>query len=248
MVAGRFAFLVCCAALCGSIQQAPGQTTLYPTVVISVRDQKLMVVDNARKLASYPISTSKFGLGDRRSSMSTPLGFLRVVQKIGDNAPAGAVFHNRRFTGEVINPNAPGRDTIVSRILWLSGMETENENAFSRCIYIHGTPEERLIGRPASYGCIRMKSRDVVALYDKIPVGAVVQILQERLPNPKKLAAIEIPAPAKQVMIASSEHHSAPPMPREVELTEPITSGEKKNTSSSGKLVAHSGGGVTIVP
>ena len=247
MVSPRLAFrFICSVAIVGGAQVTHAQSTVYPSVVISVRDQKLMVVDNTKKLATYPISTSRFGLGDRRSSKSTPLGFLRVVQKIGDNAPTGAVFHNRRFTGEVISPNAPGRDPIVSRILWLSGMQAENANAFSRCIYIHGTAEERLIGRPASFGCIRMKSRDVVALYNQIPVGAVVEIVQDRLPNPKKLAMIEIPAPSNPVVVASATH-SAPPMPSEVELTEPLTKGQKP-AAGAGKLVSHSGGGVTIVP
>jgi lipoprotein-anchoring transpeptidase ErfK/SrfK len=240
-------------ALVGISQALAAQTTpattqasvVYPNIVISVRDQKLMIVDAGRRRAVYPVSTSRFGLGDRRSSMSTPLGFMRVVQKIGDNAPPGAVFHNRRFTGEVIKPNAPGRDPIVSRILWLSGMQAENANAFSRCIYIHGTAEERLIGRPASFGCIRMRSKDVVALYNQIPIGAVVQIVQDRLPNPAKLASIEVPPEKPPVMVASSTH-AAPKMPSEVELVEPINKGGK--SSSSGKLIAHGGGGVTIVP
>src|ERR1700730_8114276 len=79
-------------------------------VIISVRDQKLMVMGNGAKLATYPVSTSKFGIGDNWGRMTTPLGFLQVAQKIGDHAPVGAVFHNRRFTGEIIKPNAPGRD------------------------------------------------------------------------------------------------------------------------------------------
>lgn len=154
-------------------------------VIISVRDQKLMLVQNGRKMAVYPVSTSKFGLGDSLGRLTTPLGFLQVVQKIGDHAPAGAVFHNRRWTGEVIKPNAPGRDPIVTRIIWLRGLEPENAHSFGRCIYIHGTPEERTIGRPASYGCVRMRSKDVTALYDQILLGAIVQIVPDHLPAPK---------------------------------------------------------------
>jgi hypothetical protein len=115
--------------------------------------------------------------------MTTPLGFLQVAQKIGDHAPVGAVFHNRRFTGEILRPNAPGRDPVITRIMWLRGLEASNAHAFSRCIYIHGTPQEKYIGRPASYGCIRMKSRDVAALYDQVPLGAVVEIVPDKLPN-----------------------------------------------------------------
>jgi hypothetical protein len=118
--------------------------------------------------------------------MTTPLGYLAVEKKIGDNVPVGAVFHKRRLTGEVLQPNAPGRDPITTRIIWLRGLEAQNAHAFQRCIYIHGTPEENKIGRPASYGCIRMKSKDVAELYDQLPVGAVVQIIPDRLPKIEK--------------------------------------------------------------
>jgi len=155
-------------------------------VVISVRDQKLVLMRNGSKVATYPISTSMFGLGDAWGRMTTPLGYLAVEKKIGDNVPVGAVFHKRRLTGEVLQPNAPGRDPITTRIIWLRGLEAQNAHAFQRCIYIHGTPEEKKIGQPASYGCIRMKSKDVAELYDQLPLGAVVQILPDRLPKMEK--------------------------------------------------------------
>jgi L,D-transpeptidase-like protein len=155
-------------------------------VVISVRDQKLVLMRNGSKVATYPISTSMFGLGDAWGRMTTPLGYLAVEKKIGDNVPVGAVFHKRRLTGEVLQPNAPGRDPITTRIIWLRGLEAQNAHAFQRCIYIHGTPEENKIGRPASYGCIRMKSKDVAELYDQLPLGAVVQIIPDRLPKMEK--------------------------------------------------------------
>src|SRR4029077_9623644 len=155
-------------------------------VVISVRDQKLGLMRNGSKVATYPISTSLFGLGDAWGRMTTPLGYLAVEKKIGDNVPVGAVFHKRRLTGEVLQPNAPGRDPITTRIIWLRGLEPQNAHAFQRCIYIHGTPEENKIGRPASYGCIRMKSKDVAELYDQLPLGAVVQIVPDRLPKVEK--------------------------------------------------------------
>ena len=167
-------------------------------VIISVRDQKLMLVGNGEKLATYPVSTSKFGLGDNRGRMTTPLGFLQVAQKIGDHAPVGAVFHNRRFTGEIIEPNAPGRDPVITRIIWLRGLQASNAHAFGRCIYIHGTPQDKLIGRPASYGCIRMKSRDVASLYDQVPLGAIVEIVPDKLPKVRKAprgAAFTLEAP-----------------------------------------------------
>jgi len=158
-------------------------------VIISVKEQKLMLMSEGARIATYPISTSKFGVGDAWGHMTTPLGFLQVAEKIGDHAPVGAVFRNRRFTGEILKPNAPGRDPVITRIIWLKGLQAENAHAFSRCIYIHGTPEERTIGRPASYGCIRMKSRDVAELYAQLPIGAIVEIVNDRLPNVPKAPA-----------------------------------------------------------
>jgi lipoprotein-anchoring transpeptidase ErfK/SrfK len=150
-------------------------------IVISTRDQKLAVLDRGNLLVTYPVSTSKFGLGDRPGSRFTPLGQLQVAEKIGDNAPPGAVFKDRRRTGEIVLADSPGRDPIVTRILWLRGRESQNANAFARDIYIHGTPEERLIGRPASYGCVRMRSIDVVQLYNIVGVGAAVTIVDASL-------------------------------------------------------------------
>jgi lipoprotein-anchoring transpeptidase ErfK/SrfK len=155
-------------------------------LIISVRDQKLMLLRNGGKVAVYPVSTSMFGLGDSWGRMTTPLGYLAVEKKIGDNVPVGAVFHNRRLTGEILQPNTPGRDPITTRIIWLRGLEAQNAHAFQRCIYIHGTPEEKKIGRPASYGCIRMKAKDVAELYNQVPVGAVVQITPDGLPKAGK--------------------------------------------------------------
>jgi len=150
-------------------------------IVVSTREQKMALVDRGNVVAIYPVSTSKFGLGDWRGSRFTPLGKMQIAQKIGDNAPSGAVFKDRRRTGEIVAPNSPGRDPIVTRILWLRGLEAQNANAFSRDIYIHGTPEERLIGTPASYGCIRMRSSDIIHLYDIVGTGATVAIVNAPL-------------------------------------------------------------------
>ena len=146
-------------------------------IVISAREQKLVLLEKGQLVATYPISTSKFGLSDRPGSYGTPLGELEVADKIGDGAPAGAVFKDRRRTGEVIAVNAPGRDPIVTRIMWLRGRELRNRNAFARDIYIHGTPEERNIGLRASYGCIRMRSTDIINLYSLVGRGAQVTIV-----------------------------------------------------------------------
>ena len=150
-------------------------------IVVSTREQKLALIDRGNVLAIYPVSTSKFGLGDWRGSRYTPLGKMQIAKKIGDNAPPGAVFKDRLRTGEIVAVDSPGRDPIVTRILWLRGMEAQNANAFSRDIYIHGTPEERRIGTPASYGCIRMRSSDIIHLYDIVGPGAAVTIVNAPL-------------------------------------------------------------------
>jgi len=128
-------------------------------IVISVPDQQLALIDRGKLISKYAISTSKFG----------------------DHLPAGAVIKNRVPTGEIVNANAPGRDAIVSRVIWLRGMEQQNCSARDRCIYIHGTPEERRIGTPASFGCIRMRSRDVIALYDLAHIGMHVTVTPKRI-------------------------------------------------------------------
>src|SRR5947208_8280208 len=146
-------------------------------VIISVKDQKLALLEREKLVATYPVSTSKYGLGDWRGSYRTPLGEMEIAQKIGDGMPAGTVFKDRRRTGEIVLPNALGRVPIVSRILWLRGREAQNANAFGRDIYIHGTPEERNLGLPVSYGCVRMSSNDVIKLYEMVGLGAEVTIV-----------------------------------------------------------------------
>lgn len=156
-------------------------------LVVSAADQRMAVLEHGRPVAEFPVSTSKTGLGDKPGSFATPIGNLRVRTKIGEGAPKGAVFKSRRWTGEVLEVDAPGRDPIVTRILWLEGLEPRNRNAYRRYIYIHGTPEERNIGTPTSYGCIRMRSEDVVALYDRVGEGALVTIIPGALPKSMRL-------------------------------------------------------------
>jgi L,D-transpeptidase catalytic domain len=173
-------------------------------IVVSVADQALEVRRNEHVIGRYPVSTSKFGLGDQPGHGGTPLGRLAIARKIGNGAPLGAVFRDRRPTGEVLKPDAPGRDPIVTRILWLKGLEPENRNAFDRYIYIHGTAEERNVGRPVSYGCIRMKSKDVVRVYNTVGIGAEVDIILGPLPEPVT------PAPAKQPVAAATAQPQQP--------------------------------------
>src|SRR5215475_8448895 len=177
-----------------SLAPALFATQFHPShqLIISVRDQKLMLVQNGEKVATYPVSTSMFGVGDSWGRMTTPIGYLAIEKKIGDNVPSGAVFRNRRLTGEILQANAPGRDPVITRIIWLRGLEAQNAHAFQRCIYIHGTPQEKTIGRPASYGCIRMKSSDVAELYNRVPVGALVQIIPDRLPKTVQALPVQL--------------------------------------------------------
>jgi hypothetical protein len=160
---------------CGGL---PGGKDTHNKMIVSVRDQRLLLLRDGCPVKYYRISTSKFGVGDRSGSNCTPLGHLQVAQKIGDNRPVGSVFKNRRPTGEILKPNAPGRDAVVTRILWLTGKESHNRNAYRRLIYIHGTPEELRLGRPVSYGCIRMGSRDVADLYRRVGYGADVFVVR----------------------------------------------------------------------
>lgn len=154
----------------------PPRAVIKDGVAITLRDQKLTVIRDGKKVKDYDISTSKFGIGATNGSHCTPTGVHAVSKKIGDGQPKGMVFKGCRPTGEVVGVDAPGRDPIVTRIIQLAGLENFNRNSYSRRIYIHGTPEERNIGRPSSYGCIRMRSADVVDLYPLVSRGTPVVI------------------------------------------------------------------------
>jgi lipoprotein-anchoring transpeptidase ErfK/SrfK len=168
-------------------------------IVVSIPEQRLALLDNGALVATYPISSSKFAISDAPGSRGTPLGELEIAKKIGDGAALGTVFKDRRPTGEVLVPDAPGRDPIVSRILWLRGLETQNANAYGRYIYIHGTAEERNIGKRASYGCIRMRSRDMIQLYDIVGPRARVTILDA----PLSAAVPMAPGPGTTTAVSS---------------------------------------------
>jgi hypothetical protein len=191
-------------------------------IIVSVRDQKLTVITPDLKRVTFPISTSKFGLGDRRGSLATPTGELEVAQKVGGGAKPGTVFHGRVSTGEVVKVDQPGRDAIVTRILALRGLEAGNKEAYSRGIYIHGTPEERNIGRPVSYGCIRMRSKDVIQLYDMVKVGAKVQIIDTTMNRAIAANTIEGPPPAAPApATAESRPNNIPASATEVKQPAP---------------------------
>ncbi len=146
-----------------------------PILRISVPEQRLDLISGEEILASYPVSTSRFGLGSEEGSMKTPLGKFKIGEKIGGDFPLGTIFRNRQPLApeEIV---LPSDDLIVSRILWLDGLEEQNANTRDRFIYIHGTNHEEEIGQPASHGCIRMKNDDLIALFDQVPLGAEVVI------------------------------------------------------------------------
>jgi L,D-transpeptidase YbiS len=134
---------------------------------VSVRDQRLILTRDGEKLRSYPISTSRFGIGTEEGSMKTPLGNFRIAEKIGDSAAPGTIFKARVALGPD-DPLPETEDLITSRILWLDGMDEENGNTRERFIYIHGTKHEDKIGMPASHGCIRMRNDDVIELFELV--------------------------------------------------------------------------------
>ena len=152
---------------------------------VSLDEQRLELIDGGVVLKTYPVSTSKYGAGETVDSYRTPRGRHVVHSMIGASDPAGTVFQARRKTGEIYSGELaarhPGRDWVLSRILWLSGTE-EGRNrggdvdTLRRYIYIHGTPEVGALGAPASIGCIRMSDADVIDLFDRVSPGTVVDI------------------------------------------------------------------------
>jgi lipoprotein-anchoring transpeptidase ErfK/SrfK len=134
---------------------------------ISIGDQRLTLTSDGEVLRSYPVSSSRFGIGTEEGSMKTPLGNFRIAEKIGHDAEPGTIFKARVALGPD-DPLPETEDLITSRILWLNGMDEENANTLERFIYIHGTEHEDKIGLPASHGCIRMRDDDVIELFELV--------------------------------------------------------------------------------
>lgn len=195
----RLGLVVLCAFL-----GACGSNTPKSEIVVSVKEQKLGLYNSGVLKKEFAISTSKFGIGDQPNSYRTPLGKHEVIAKIGHGLPTGAVLKSRSWNGEVLKPNAPGRDPIVSRILWLRGMESTNRNAMNRFIYIHGTTEESRLGKPASYGCIRMGMKDVVDLFNNVGIGAKVIVTRNPLPSGEKVKEPK-PTPEAENVVAEKK-------------------------------------------
>ena len=142
---------------------------------ISLRDQRLSLHRGDETLRTFPISSSRFGVGTEEGSNKTPTGKFRIAQKIGHDLPGSTIFRSRVPLGPT-DPLPPTEDLVMSRILWLDGVETHNANTFNRYIYIHGTKHEDKIGRPDSHGCIRMRNDDVIELFDLVDEHTAVVI------------------------------------------------------------------------
>lgn len=153
---------------------------------VDTEKQTLELLEASRLIRRYPVSTAKNGLGELSGSFCTPRGRHLVRAKIGAGLPENAVFVRRRHSGEVyteeLGRQFPDRDWILGRILWLSGCEPGfnrlgDVDTMRRYIYIHGTPHEEAIGSPVSHGCVRMRMRDMVELFDLVPAGTPVEIV-----------------------------------------------------------------------
>ena len=159
-------------------------------ITIDVSKQKLFVFEDVsfkdvKLVKVYPVSTSKYGVGNGKNSKKTPLGTHIIVAKIGGGAKIGTIFELRKNTGRIAKIYTDNtdiqKDLITTRILWLKGIEPginegDDVDSYNRCIYIHGTPEEGLIGTAVSNGCIRMKNKDIIELFDLVPEGTLVEI------------------------------------------------------------------------
>ncbi|MEX0958417.1 MAG: L,D-transpeptidase [Burkholderiales bacterium] len=163
---------------------------------IDIGAQTLELVEMQNRLRRYRVSTSANGVGERRNSFCTPRGRHIIRAKIGAGAPVNTVFVKRRPTGEVFSPELaarhPGRDWILTRILWLSGREVGfnrlgEVDTMRRYIYIHGSPDTVPMGTPGSIGCIRMRNADILELFDLVPAGTAVEIVSP--PDPAQTTA-----------------------------------------------------------
>jgi len=158
-------------------------------LVISVARQRLQVFDDAGALLrEYPVSTAKAGVGENFGSFQTPRGPHQIRAKIGAGQPANTVFVRRRPTGEIWTPELaeqyPGRDWILSRILWLSGCQPGHNrlgcvDTMRRYVYIHGSPDTAEMGVPGSHGCVRMRNADIIELFDLVPCYSAVEIRED---------------------------------------------------------------------
>jgi len=149
--------------------------TSQTNIHISIRDQRLTVKKDDTPIRDYPVSTSRFGIGTDEGSMKTPTGRFRIGEKIGGEMPSDTVFR-ARVALKPGDPLPPTEDLVMSRILWLDGLDEDNANTRDRFIYIHGTKHEDKIGIPDSHGCVRMRNGDVAELFKLVDEGTHVII------------------------------------------------------------------------
>ncbi len=163
--------------------------SLIQNLWVDVPSQTLTARENDNVLKQYSVSTAFLGVGEERNSFKTPRGLHMIRAKIGKDAPYNAVFVGRRMTGEIYSPELkkqfPDRDWMLTRILWLSGLEIGKNrlgscDSMQRYIYIHGCPDESPIGVPMSHGCIRMRNSDLIELFDWVAVGTIITIGEQQ--------------------------------------------------------------------
>lgn len=151
-------------------------------LLVSVEEQQIHLVKDEEVIKTYPVSTSRYGVGNTVGSMRTPLGTHTITEKIGDGLEMGSVLQYRKPTGEVIPQDESTPATkITSRILRMKGEETINSNTYKRCVYIHGTTRESDLGKPASIGCVRMADEDIIEVFDVIEPETQVEIVEEKV-------------------------------------------------------------------
>lgn len=158
-------------------------------LLVSVARQTLqLVADDGSVLREYPVSTAKAGVGESFGSFQTPRGAHLIRAKIGAGQPLNTVFVRRRPTGEIWTPELaeqfPGRDWILTRILWLSGCQPGHNrlgcvDTMRRYVYIHGSPDSAEMGVPGSHGCVRMRNADIVELFERVPCYTAVDIRED---------------------------------------------------------------------
>ena len=174
------------APLLNKLAQAFPDYSTTQVLVVDAAAQKMLLVESGKQVGEWIISTAEKGLGSTKGSDQTPLGAHRIAEKIGAGAPLGTIFKSRQNTGQLVNIlTEPGADSpddyVTSRIMWLDGLEPGqnkggNVDSHERFIYIHGTGEEGKLGKPASHGCIRMRNKDVIELFDRVRENTLVYI------------------------------------------------------------------------
>jgi L,D-transpeptidase YbiS len=150
-------------------------------LLVSISRQQVDLIvgtspESDRLLKTWDVSTSRFGLGSEEGSFRTPTGRFRICEKIGENAVPWTIFKSRIPTGAIALPGGE-EDLVLTRILWLEGLENANANTRDRYIYFHGTNREDLIGTPASHGCVRLRNADMIELFDMVGEGTPVEIV-----------------------------------------------------------------------